>query len=106
MHIETDLQLAGVDSLMRHSGIEAVELFVIQAHIDPAGVGLRAAFACAHRQPQRFVCELGLEVPESDIYRADGGVHLAFITALEYEIDHALPQTDYRSWVLAFDQVE
>ena len=105
-HVESDFEFAAVDAVFGHSSVEGEDGVVVEAEVDTAGVGLGAAFAGSEGEPEGFVVDLGFEVPECGVDGVDGGVHLAFVSAFEYEVDEAHPESDYGSRVFAFDEVE
>ena len=106
LHVETDFEFTGVDTLFGHTSVKSEDCVIVKAEVDARCVGFSPSFASAECLPERFVGDLGFEVPESGVDGVDGGVHLALVSAFEDEVDHPLPETDDGAWVLAFDEVE
>ena len=100
------LSLPESTAFFGHASVEGEDCVVVKAKVDAGRVGLGSAFASTECLPERFVGDLGFQVPQCDVDGVDGGVHFAFVSAFEYEVDHTLPETDDGAGVFSFDEVE
>ena len=106
IQIATALELSAGEASVTHRAVPGRELVVVEGDVEAGGVPADEAVARAEQPPQRLAGELGLQVPERRVERADAPERRARVPRLEHAREHAVVEGGHGSRVLALDRRE